>query len=83
LARPNKFSQGSLGDLYNLRARELQTTDTDLRTTLRSAIQRIKGTYERAIANDAQTGSSLTCPAGYIAPAAIGKAARLYMIAQI
>lgn len=39
-------------------------------------------TYERAIANDAHTGSSLTCPAGYIAPAAIGSAARLYMMAH-
>jgi len=44
----NQVSLGSFGDLYSLRARELQTTETD----------------ERAIANEAQTGSSLTCPAG-------------------
>lgn len=34
--------------------------------------------YDKAIASEPHTGSNLACPAGYITPAAIGRAAMLY-----
>ena len=39
-------------------------------------------THERAIAKEAHTGASLACPAGYMTPAATGRAMRLYTDAQ-
>lgn len=39
-------------------------------------------TYESAMASEAQTGLNLACPAGYITPAAIGNAAKLYIAAH-
>lgn len=43
----------------------------------------MEGTHDRAMARDPHTGSSLACPAGYITPAAMGKAARLYISAHM
>jgi hypothetical protein len=39
-------------------------------------------TYDNAMASDAQTGPSRACLTGYITPAAIGTAMRLYPNAQ-
>ena len=58
-------SLSNFGSLYNLKRRELQTTEVDLvihsATKLEFwAIQ----THESAIASDDHTGLSLECPAG-------------------
>jgi len=56
------------GSLYNLRRRELQTTDTDLdqlvRRDFEAEVYTSSITHESAIASDAHTGERRTCPAG-------------------
>jgi hypothetical protein len=37
---------------------------------------------DNAMASEPHTGSNLACPAGYTTPAAMGKATRLYMMAE-
>lgn len=67
----------TFGCRYNLRRRELHTTDTDLCfVSIPSENQRWR-THDKAIARDAQTGLRRTFPAGYITPAAIGRAIQL------
>ena len=75
----------TLGSRYSLSSSELQTTDTELwQVSQISActVHTVEGTYESAIANEAHTGASLACPAGYTTPAAIGSATMLYTDAQ-
>ena len=73
----------TFGSRYSLSSSELQTTDTELWQVSQITPSRaVEGTYESAIANEAHTGASLACPAGYTTPAAIGSATMLYTDAQ-
>ena len=55
----------TLGSRYNRSSSELHTTDTELAEGVRKyASSYWRVTHDSAIASDAQTGDSLTCPLG-------------------